>query len=82
MLKNDCAFTIGGTEYNFEVWQRDQNRVLVAFYAKNGETFGIWTAGVDSLPVTQQDAEEVINNRDWAVEEMTTLCEEGFKPVQ
>ena len=75
-------YEVDGTSYEFEVWESVKGAaVLVAFYEEGGETFGIWTAEVADLPTSPAEAEDFILNLDWAVEDMTSLRREGFRPL-
>lgn len=81
-METTCKFTLDdGLEYTFEVLENPQGQeVLVAFYTKNGESFGIWTAEENILPKNQEEAQEMIDSRDWEVENMSYLRENGFAP--
>ena len=76
-----CTFEVDGTSYEFEVWENGQGaEVLVAFYEANGESFAIWTSDAASLPASQEEAADYIQNLDWAVEAMAQLREMGYGP--
>lgn len=82
MSKTTTVYTVGGTEYAFEIWSNGTPAtVLVAHYNHGGETFSIWTAESDALPCSQEDADIKINELAWATEEMSTLRDAGYEPI-
>ena len=64
-------------EYDFEIWQNQHGqKVVVAHYEENGETFSIWTSDLDTI---SPDLD--VNDYDWEPENMTFLRKNGFKAV-
>ena len=78
----EMTYTVDGTDYIFQLWGHPNGaRALVGHYEEGGESFGIWTAEVADLPTSPAEAEDFILNLDWAVEDMTSLRREGYRPL-
>ena len=74
--------TVDGTDYVFQLWGHPNGaRALVGHYEEGGESFSIWSAEAGELPASQEEAEDFLHNLDWAVEDMTSLRREGFRPL-
>ena len=64
----------------FELWTNGKNTVLVYTYTQNGEGHSQWTTDRDTLPESEQEGQEWLQELDWEVENMTHLYKNGYKP--
>lgn len=62
-------FEVSGKSYEFEAGKHPAGAdILIAYWNKNGESFGIYSIEA-SMPESTEEAADILENLDWSVKD-------------